>query len=79
MFFAMVNEPMEIFFHGEKYMVSPGANNNHRQCRDLLILDVFDKIRDKHLAEDWTMEELQTKRKELISKLKEWDKTYIQH
>jgi len=60
-------------------MVSPGANNNHRKCRDLLILEIFDKIRDKHLNDDWTAEDLQSKRKELITKLKEWDKTYIQH
>jgi hypothetical protein len=49
MFFANVTEPFEIEFHGVKYMVSPGANNNHRKCRDNLILDIFEKVRDKSL------------------------------
>jgi len=58
MFFANVTEPFEIEFHGVKYMVSPGANNNHRKCRDNLILDIFEKVRDKSLSDIWTPEEL---------------------
>lgn len=79
MFFANVTEPFEIEFHGVKYMVSPGANNNHRKCRDNLILDIFEKVRDKSLQDIWTPEELASVKKTFISKLKEWEKNYVGH
>lgn len=79
MFFANVTEPFEIEFHGVKYMVSPGANNNHRKCRDNLILDIFEKVRDKSLSDIWTPEELAAVKKQFISKLKEWEKNYVGH
>ncbi len=70
---------MEIFYHGVKYVVSANANNNHRQCRDLLVREIFDKISPQELNDAWNQEEYLGKKKELITKLKEWDKKYIAH
>ena len=36
MFFKNLSEPMEIFFHGVKYVVTAGANHDHRNCRETL-------------------------------------------
>lgn len=79
MFFVSVQEPMEIYYHGLKYVVSANANNNHRQCRDLLIREIFDKITVDELTSQWTPEDYLAKKKELVTKLKEWDKKYIAH
>lgn len=54
MFYVSVQEPMEISYHGIKYVISANANNNHRQCRDLLVGQIFDKISISALNDEWT-------------------------
>ena len=70
---------MEITYHGIKYVISANANNNHRQCRDLLVGQIFDKISISALNDEWTQDEYLGKKKELVAKLKDWDKKYIAH
>lgn len=79
MFFPVIStDVLDIFYHGVKYTVTAGANSNHRKCRDLLVRDIFEKLTQEAISE-WSADDFAAKKKELQTKLKEWDKTYIAH
>ena len=77
MFFKNLSEPMEIFFHGVKFVVSAGANHDHRSCRDTLCQIWM--MTSKDSVGDWTADDFAAKKKELMNKLKDWDKKYVKH
>ena len=67
----------EIDIDGKKYIVSNGAQLDHYKCKEVIVMlwehlkrDQTESL-DKNSFTGW--------RKELISKLKEWDKYYMKH
>lgn len=79
MFFVYLNDDlshqcMEYKIGINNFVISASVNKNHRECRETLILKIFDKIRGKSLEEDWSAEDYLSKKKEMVSALKEFDK-----
>ena len=70
---------MTIMLNNNKFEISASANTNHRNCRNCLILNIFDKIKQKALESEWTVDDYLGKKKEMVTALKEWDKLYNLH
>lgn len=70
---------MLIELNGKKIEISAGADNNHHKCKQLLLMDIIEKVNGKNLEDQWQAEELAKMKKDFIAKLKEWDKNYNAH
>jgi hypothetical protein len=47
MFFKVANDEMVVSFNNLKFEITASANTNARNCRDCMIRDIFDKVKNK--------------------------------
>lgn len=60
--------------------ITASLNKDHRDCRDCMIVQIFDKIKGKALEEEWLQDDYLGKKKELVAALKNFDnKLYPNH
>jgi len=62
---------------GKSYVFSNSAMLDHYKCKEIIV-GIWDHCKDDFFKE-LTKDNYQSWRKELLGKLKEWDKAYIKH
>ena len=74
MFFKRVEE---LDIDGKRYQVSNSAYFDHYKCKELIVV-LWDHIK-KDMTDSLDKSSFQGWKKDLSSKLKEWDKAYVKH
>ena len=79
MFFERLQENLqELTFDGVKYPVSAAANLDHWNCRNFLVLSIWEKFSSDAINE-LNANNYKAFKTDCVKMMKDWDKRYVKH